>query len=187
MADLKLDFVVVPTYSTFTMAVADASTYPSSGSVSAPSMKIGIPGGFDSVVVPFNINDVNVYNSTILGITGIDGTLPIPDGIYSLTYSVAPAYENYVTKTIMRVDQLQEKFDSAFMKLDMMECDLMIKKQQKVVLDSIYYFIQGSIAAANNCAVDTATKLYNQAENMLDNFIRNNCYCSGNNYVTNFY
>ena len=29
---------------------------------------------------------------------------------------------------------LQEKFDSAFMKLDMMECDLAIKTQQKVDL-----------------------------------------------------
>lgn len=186
MADLKLDFVVVPTYSTLTLGIADASVYPSSG-VTAPSIQIGVPG-FGNTTLPFNINDLNIYNSNSLGITDLaEGSLPIPDGIYSLTYSVTPAYATSVTKTIMRVDQLQEKFDSAFMKLDMMECDLMIKKQQKVILDSIYYFIQGSVAAANNCAVDTATKLYNQADKMLDNFIRNNCYCYGNNYVTNFY
>ena len=44
-------------------------------------------------------------------------------GFIILRYSVAPAYLNFVQKTIMRVEQLQEKFDSAFMKLDMMECD----------------------------------------------------------------
>jgi hypothetical protein len=99
---------------------------------------------------------------------------------------VAPAYENFVEKTIIRVEQLQEKFDEAFMKLDMMECDRAIKTQQKVDLNTIYFFIQGAIAAANNCAVAEANKLYNQANMMLNNFIKNNCGCSGTNYVLNF-
>jgi hypothetical protein len=74
------------------------------------------------------------------------------------------------------------------MRLDMMQCDLAIKTQQKVTLNSIYYFIQGSIAAANNCAIFEANRLYNQANKMLDNFIKaGTCGCSGNNYVTNFY
>jgi hypothetical protein len=87
----------------------------------------------------------------------------------------------------MRVEQLQEKFDSAFMKLDMMECDRAIKTQAKVDLNTIYFFMQGAIAAANNCADVEATRLYNQADMMLNNFIKNNCGCSGNNYVINFY
>ena len=86
----------------------------------------------------------------------------------------------------MRIDRIQEKFDEAFMRLDMMECDRAIKTQQKVELTSIYFFIQGSLAAANNCAIDEANKLYTQANNMLNNFIRNNCNCSGNNYLLNF-
>jgi hypothetical protein len=46
--------------------------------------------------------------------------------------------------------------------------------------------IQGSIAAANNSAIATANKLYTQADMMLNNFIRANCGCSGNNYINNF-
>ena len=179
-----LNIQVVPTYTTYTISIQDISTYDSTPT--SPTLRIVAPGV--DVSIPFVPETINTYNSTTLGLTPVGAeTTSIPDGIYYLTYSIAPAESNYVTKTFMRTDLIQEKFDNAFMKLDMMECDLMIKKQQKVVLDSIYYFIQGSIAAANNCAVDTATKLYNQAENMLDNFIRNNCYCSGNNYVTNFY
>jgi hypothetical protein len=183
MADLRLDILVVPTYNTKTLGIADASTYPSTPS--APSIEINVPS-FGQVILPFNINDFNIFNSTSLGITAVgDPLLPLPDGVYYLKYTIAPAYENYVEKSIIRVDHLQEKFDSAFMKLDMMECDLAIKTQQKVALNSIYYFIQGSIAAANNCAVDTANKLYNQASKMLDNFIKNN-QCSGNNFVNNY-
>jgi hypothetical protein len=135
----------------------------------------------------FNVNDFNIFNSASLGLSTVgDPLIALPDGIYTLTYSVAPAYLNYVTKTIIRVDQLQEKFDNAFMKLDMMECDLAIKTQAKVDLNSVYYMIQGSIAAANNCAVDTSNKLYVQANKMLNNFIKTNCGCSGNNYIINF-
>ena len=72
----------------------------------------------------------------------------------------------------MRTAKIQEKFDNAFKKLDMMECDGPIRTQAKVTLNSIYYMIQGSIAAANNSAIATANKLYTQADMMLNNFIR---------------
>jgi len=128
-------------------------------------------------------NDFNLFNSTALGLTSVgDPLIPIPDGVYYLRYSISPAYINYVEKNIMRVEKLQESFDETFMQLDMMQCDAAIKQQQKVDLSSIYFFIQGSIAAANNCAVDTANKLYNQATKMLNNFNKNGCNCSGNNY-----
>jgi hypothetical protein len=167
--------------------VADASTYDTDPPVvSSPTIEITMPG-FVPVSLPFNVNDFNIFNSASLGLSVVgDPLIPLPDGIYTLTYSVAPAYENFVTKTIIRVEQLQEKFDNAFMKLDMMECDLAIKTQAKVDLNSVYYMIQGSIAAANNCAVDTSNKLYIQANKMLNNFIKTNCGCSGNNYIINF-
>jgi len=184
---MTLDILVVPTYNTLTLGVADASTYDTDPPVvSSPTLEVTMPG-FDPVFVPFNVNDFNIFNSASLGLSVVGAPLiALPDGIYTLTYSVAPAYLNYVTKTIIRVEQLQEKFDNAFMKLDMMECDLAIKTQAKVDLNSVYYMIQGAIAAANNCAVETSNKLYIQADRMLNNFIRTNCGCSGNNYIINF-
>jgi hypothetical protein len=187
MSNLRLDFLVIPTYDVLTLSIIDASTYPAAPPVVNPTIEITVPG-FNKVVLPFVPNTTNIFNSETLGITSSgDPLLPLPDGIYFIKYSVTPAYENFVDKSIMRIDQLQEKFDTAFMKLDMMECDRAIKTQQKVNLNSVYYFIQGSIAAANNCAVDASNRLYAQANRMLNNFIKNNCYCTGNNYVTNFY
>jgi hypothetical protein len=188
MPSLNLDIFVVPTFNTYLLGVADASTYPTTPPiVTSPTLTVTVPG-FDPVSIPFSILSLNVLNSENLGITAVGADiLPLPDGVYTLTYSIGPADEDFVTKTIMRVDKLQEKFDRAFMKLDMMECDAAIKKQQKVTLDSIYYFIQGSIAAANNCAVFEANKLYKQADNMLNSFNNSNCGCSGNNYVSTSY
>jgi len=187
MPTLKLDILVVPTYNTKTLGVADASIYPDSPPiVYSPTIQISVPG-FAKVVLPFSVNDFTVYTSSTLGLTAIGSPyLPLPDGVYILRYSIAPDYINFVEKSIIRVDQLQEKFDSAFMKLDMMECDRAIKTQAKVDLNSIYFFIQGAIAAANNCAIDESNKLYVQANKMLNSFINNNCGCSGNNYINNF-
>ena len=187
MPDLKLDILVIPTYNVQTLGVADASVYPTDPPVvSGATIEIDVPG-FGTVVKPFSVNDFNIFTTSNLGISPVGVYEPLPDGVYRLKYSVAPAYLNFVEKSIVRVDRLQEKFDNAFMKLDMMECDRAIKTQAKVDLTSIYFFIQGSIAAANNCAIDVSMRLYNQANIMLDNFLKNNCGCSGNNYVINFY
>jgi len=180
----KLDFLVVPTYNTLTLGIADSSVYDTVPA--SPSIEISVPG-FSKVNLPFVPNDFNIFNSASLGLSDPGVSNPIPDGVYYLKYSIAPAFENYVEKSIIRVEHLQERFDAAFMQLDMMECDLAIKTQSKVELNSIYFFIQGAIAAANNCAVDTANKLYAQASKMLTNFTRGGCGCSGNNYITNFY
>jgi hypothetical protein len=185
MSTLKLEFLVIPTYNTLTLGVADASTYPAPPT--APTIEFTIPGVLAPLSLPFVPNDFNIFNSTSLGLTVVGADLrPLPDGVWIIKYSVSPAFTNNVTHTIMRTDQIQEKFDNAFMKLDMMECDLAIKTQSKVQLNSIYYLIQGSIAAANNSAVVTANKLYAQADRLLNNFIRNNCGCTGNNYIVNF-
>lgn len=182
MPALHLDFLVVPTYNTLTLGIIDASVYPTSPpDVTSPTIEI-TPPGFDVAVIPFDVDNFNIFTSSNLGISGEGINQPLPDGVYHIKYSITPAYQNFVEHSIMRVDKIQEKFDGAFMKLDMMECDRAIKTQAKVDLTSIYFFIQGAIAAANNCAIVEANKLYHQADRMLDTFLGNNCGCSGNNY-----
>jgi len=187
MADLKLDIIVVPTYNVLNLAVMDASVYPDDPPlVSGATIDIDVPG-FGLVSLPFYVQELNIFTSSNLGISAVGVSEPLPDGIYHLKYSIAPSTVNFVEKTIMRVDLLQQKFDEAFMTLDMMECDRAIKTQSKVDLTTINFFIQGAMAAANNCAEVEANKLYTQADKMLNNFIKNNCGCSGNNYQINFY
>ena len=119
---MTLDILVIPTYNTYTLGIADASTYDTDPPVvTAPTIEITIPGFSTPVFLPFVVNDFNVFNSTSLGLSAVgDPLIPLPDGIYYLRYTVTPAYENYVEKNIMRTELIQDKFDSAFMKLDMM-------------------------------------------------------------------
>jgi len=187
-----LNFLVVNTFSTLTLGVADTSDYGTGVTPTGASMLVTLPTGVTTlsggttVAIPFTAKSYNVFNSATLNLSAVGVTNPLPDGIYGLTYSVTTPTSAPVSKSIMRTDKIQEKFDNAFMKLDMMECDMAIKTQQKVTLSSIYFLIQGSIAAANNLASTQSAKLYQQANMMLDNFLKNNCGCSGNNYIINF-
>lgn len=83
--------------------------------------------------------ETNIFGSDTLGITEAGCKQPLPDGIYKLKYSIAPAYANYVERTIMRVDRLQEKFDNAFLQLDMMQCDSALRTQASVNLNTINF------------------------------------------------
>ena len=182
MSDTILDLLVLPAYDVTKLLVADASTYPTPYPIVINPLIEITPPGFDAVSLSFNIQTYNIFTSSSLNL-GTTG-LPLPDGIYLLKYTIDPSTTYFVNKIVMRVDNLQEEFDEAFMRLDMMQCDNEIKKQAKVDLNTIYFFIQGSIAAANNCATDEANKLYLQASKLLYNFKRNNCGCSsGNNFL----
>jgi hypothetical protein len=187
MPTLKLDIIVIPSYNKLSLAIADTSIYESLPPVvTSPTLEVTVPG-FGAIILPFVVNDLNVLYSDNLGLTAEGVRQPLPDGVYYLRYSIAPNLTTFVEHSIMRIEKIQEKFDEAFMKLDMMECDRAIKTQSKVELNTIYLLIQGAVAAANNCATVQATKLYKQADRMLDNFNNADCGCSGNNYIINFY
>lgn len=182
---MALDIVVVPVYDTRKIDVFDHSKY--AAPPIEPTLEVHIPCQ-EKIVIDFVPNEHNILTSEVLGLTPVGAPIaPLPDGYYHLKYTIYPPLQNIVEYNFMRVDKLMEKFDSVFLSLDMMECDQKIKKQSKAELDTIYYFIQGSIAAANNCAEIEANKLYDKANSMLDKMIAKNCGCSGNNYIMGIY
>lgn len=178
MEEIKLDIIILQTYNVSNLAIADASVYPEDYIPLIPSISI-TPPGFNSVEKPFKANDYNVFTAAdLIGAEPCTDT-PLPDGIWTYKYTNNPAIDYYVEKSFMRIDKIQEKYDSAFMSLDMMECDRKIKAQAKVELSSIYFYIQGSVASANNCAIAQSQKLYEQANKMLNRFVNGGCGCSG--------
>lgn len=186
MASLELKIVMLDTHDVNTINIADASHYPSDPPVVTNPTLLATPPGFPVISIPFKVNSNNILTSDVLGITPPDIVNPLPDGVYYFTYSVAPSATYFDTISVMRVNKLQEKFDRVFMTLDMMECDRETKTQAKVKLNTIYLLIQGAIAAANNCAITEANKLYDKASAMLNAMMHNNCGCTGNNYINNF-
>lgn len=174
--------IPTPTYSKLTLGLTDVSSY---DVAPASATAVITPPGFDEITLAFTPEELNVFQSSDLGIVDSGDTeVALPDGVYKVIFT--PLGETAITIYFMRIEQIQERFDAAFMKLDIVECDKALKKQAKVDLMSIYFFIQGAVSAANNCTITEANTLYATASRLLTSFIKNNCGCSGTNFLINF-
>lgn len=175
MASIKepfLDLSLMDLNSTKLLGIIDISAYPTNWNKVSPTLEITIPG-FNTVFLPFVPSSLQVINSNHLGITCDDDCLKaLPDGIYTLRYSIYPAYKYYVDKTFLRVEQLYEKFDKLFLTLEL-QCVSPSSTQRKQ-MEEIELYIQGAMAAASNCAIKLATELYNKADNLLTGLIKTN-------------
>lgn len=175
--DPKLDLLVLDTHNAYTLGVADLSVYPTGFAVVAPTLQVA-PPGWPTVALPFSAKSLSILNSENLGLTKAgQQQVKLPDGIYRLKYTVNPAYQHFVEKTFMRVDALQERFDQAFMQADFAQGDVHFVKARRVQLDEIYYLIQESIAAANQCANTLAANLYQRASKLLTRFMNTSTCC----------
>lgn len=173
MPTLKLDLVYLDTHRADSFAIADTSVYPSGFTPVNPTMEITVPG-FAPKSITFTPSSIQVYNSNSLGITCPEcENSNLPDGVYKVKYTMTPAYQYYVERSFMRTNMIYAKLDSYFLKLDFMQCDQAIKEAQKKVLDTIEFFIEGAIAAADKCMDSKAMELYNTANSMLDKLNKN--------------
>lgn len=168
----QLDLLMLDTHNAKHLAIGDASSYPNNFSINTPTLEI-TPPSFPTKSIPFEARTIQVFNSFTLGITCVEDTCSLtdlPDGIYKVKYSIAPAYLYYVEKNFLRVDNLYKKFDTAYLKMDL----CIGKRSEEKILNEIEGYIQGAIAASNSCALKLSMQLYNKANTLLDNFI-NKC------------
>lgn len=172
--DPIIDINKLDTGSPNTIAILDTSFYPMGFNIVSPTMQVTVPG-FPSVIIPFTAGSLQVYNSSTLGISCQScPNIPLPDGIYTFRYSITPSYQYYVEKTYLRVDQLLQKFDELFLKMEFTKCDDKIKREDELLLDTIETYIEGAIACANNCLNKRALELYHKVEKLIKEYEKTN-------------
>lgn len=178
-----LDFTVVDTHDPLTLGIVDTSIYPTNFTVVNPTFEV-TPPSFPKIALPYNVHEVLFINSNTLNITCVPTPAlltPLPDGIWTIKQSIAPAINWNLEKKFLRTTNIEQKFGKAFLKTDLIECNQDIRIEQMKVLDEIYFYIQAAISAANQCNYILAMKLYTNANTMLDNFIKGNCKGKQNN------
>ncbi len=175
MAEPILDLITLDTHNNYTLAIGDISTYPTGYNVVNPSLEI-TPPGFKKQILSFTEKSINVYNSFNLGLCAQElvSTTPLPDGIYTIRYSIHPIYKYNVEKTFLRVDNLQAKFDKVFLRSDINEPS--IRNKDFKILREINLNIDGAVAAANTCSFKLAMELYRKANEQIESFLSNRCH-----------
>lgn len=168
MANTKLDLQLVETYKLGTIAFADISRYiPNANN---PSFEITVPG-YSKINVPFTPSIVNIYNAVNLEISNdSDENTYLPDGIYNIKYSVAPNNVYFIERSFMRTSYIDSLYKRTFLQIDNgCDCNPSIKKELKEELRDIKLLIDGSVAAADNCDISMANRLYRKAFEMIKN------------------
>lgn len=175
--DPILDFTIVDTHNPVTMGIADISFYPENFAIASPTYEI-TPPSFLKATVLYNIHEVLFINSNTLNITCVPTAAlltPLPDGIWTIKQSIAPPASWNIEKKFLRTTNIEQEFGKAFLKTDLIECNLDVRVEQMKVLDQIWFYIQAAISAGNQCNYILAMKLYNYANTMLKNFTKGNC------------
>lgn len=172
-----LDLMVLDAHSSKLLVIGDASIYPANFTPSAPTLEVKVPG-YSPKQIPFVPSNVQVYNSYTLGLTCDDDDCPIelPDGLYRLVYTIAPAQTYRKEMYYLKVDRLYEKWDQAYLKIDIFSRDGRIQEADGKLLQEIEQYIQGAIAAVNMNDQKLAVELYQKADKRINAFLEARCY-----------
>lgn len=167
---LTLDLNLLESCSLKKLVVSDDSFYGNT-KVKNASMEI-TPPGFNKINVTFVPDSVNIYNSTLLGISC--DYVNLPDGLYKFKYSIYPNTNNFIEKSFLRTEQLQCKYGNFLLSLHLdCKCENPSKNLSK--LKNIKTLIEGAIAASNDCNTTLAYELYNAANCQLDKLKKCKC------------
>jgi hypothetical protein len=164
--------------------IFDTSIYDEHVPVTCPKLEITSPGFNEPVVIDvvqgFNL----VLNGCTLGIqTSGCGTTSdrLPDGIYTIRYSVSPNDQVYVEYHFLRVCQTNNKYFNELCKLELAACEPTADvKEQLAELRLIKSFIDAAKAKVEQCDdLQEGIELLFYAQKRLQNYSSSGCggYC----------
>lgn len=179
MAVSVLQLMNIDTYDSFSLGLADVSQYSPNFVITNPTVEI-TPPGYPKIALPFTAQSVNIFRASDLKIVCDDSCSPLPDGVYTITYTVFPASTYSVTKNFLRVNEIVCKLQKLYLATDMeCNCPSWYLISTKKTLSTIKLLIEGAISSANDGNQVTSFQLYRKADDMLDNIIKcnKNCGC----------
>lgn len=167
----EIDFNILENNNPKTLVIFDQSHY--LNDPEKPIHRVKLPGYNHYVTIPYVINQINVLNSNLLGLTNTTCSkdlIELPDGVYEITQAVCPYNELYNTKLYLKTT----KFDCNYKKVLLsIKCDCTITDEVALELALIDILILSAKAEVEKgfkengfdkyqCAVEKLNKLQEQ-------------------------
>lgn len=114
----EIDFFILDNNNPKTLVIFDQSHY--LDDPEKPIYSITLPGYHTVVNIPYVINQINVINSNLLGLTNAfcNGDLiDLPDGVYEITQAVCPYTELFNTKLFLKTTRLECNYDKILLQI----------------------------------------------------------------------
>ena len=136
------------------LILKDASFYNPDITPSNPLMVIQYPGSDKYVSFNVGIHFNVIINSNTLGITNVttsDGLSDLPDGLWTVNYSICPNDELFIEYRFLRTTKLEIKWNNAFCSLEIEKCTKKNYSSDLEKLREISQFIDAAIYMADCC------------------------------------
>jgi len=161
--------------------VVDTSTYSTELGITCNRLQILLPGYLEEVILEILPNSENVFNACTLHLqdTNCDTALSeLPDGIYTLRYSVAPNDKVWVEYNHLRVAQAMNIYYNILCSINLSGCEPLPAEREKLnKLRLLKMMLDGAKAKVEFCHnPEQGQAIYNYAKKQLDKL---NCtYCN---------
>ena len=176
----QLDIYIEKILNSKLLIVKDASYYNSDVAVTNAKLDLQYPNSNEYVNIPVGKNFSYIINSNTIGLTNVtnsEALSDLPDGIWTIKYSICPNDELYVEYTFLRNIKQLIKYHNLFCQIEIDKCnkkqyleDLKKIREIKDLIDAAQYL-------ADDCGkYEKSIELYNEAEEMLNEFT-NDCKC----------
>lgn len=176
----RLNLYTPETFDVETLRIEDNSIYEEA--VTNPILEIKTPSAKNFIVYnnPFTCKSITLNCVNLkLCTAGCGGALAcLPDGIYSIRYSVDPNLQTMVEFSHFRVTSLMKRYIQTCCKFTNKKCDYK-KSEYKKILDKlieIHFIILNAKWKSEECLENTeALALYEQAVTLLNDYDHGYC------------
>ena len=157
------------------LRITDASVYASGLAVDCPRLDIMLPGFTVPVyITTFTPGDSINLNAIDLGLIPVNSPeiMSLPDGLYTIKYSVSPNDKVFVEYYHLRVTRLLNTYWKEVCKVQLAPCEPSVEQHEKLHdLRYIKMYIDGAKAKAEYChSPKDAVDMYLYAQKLLKKY-----------------
>lgn len=178
MKGTQLSFEILNVNSCKLLGILDTSYYSPNQTISNRTLQIITPFDDTPVELDYSHNAVTIFNSNNLNITNVsdfENLTELPDGLYTAKMTVCPEDKFYFEKSWYRTCLLQCKYDKAFLKLNVQECQACFSPQKLESLRRAKIYMMSAKVQADNCNFKEADRMYKASDKLLTKI--NDCSC----------
>jgi len=176
----QLDIYIEKILNPKLLIVKDASWYNPDIAVTNAKLDLQYPNSLDYVNIPVGKNFTYVINSNTIGLTNVtrtDALSELPDGLWTIKYSICPNDELYVEYTFLRNIKQLIKYHNLFCQIEIDKCNKKHYLEDLKTIRSIKDIIDAAQYLADDCGkYEKAIELYNYADSLLNEFTKD-CKC----------
>lgn len=176
----QLDFYIEELLNSKLLIVQDCSWYNPEILVTNGKLDIKFPGSDLFFTVSVGKDFKYVINSNTLNITNVldfKSLKDLPDGIWTIKYSICPNEELFVEYTFLRNTKQLIKWQNLYCNLKLEKCNKKDYEKELQNIRKIKDLIDAAKYLADCGKYEKAMELYNEANYLLDKQ-ENNCNCA---------